>query len=487
MRHITKRIFTRGTWITACLFIVSVLPFTFVTHSLFISSPEVQQDEAVIYDITHSLVTRGVLATNLYSTAVPSLSKYTYTHPPLYFYFLAGWIRVFGDSLETGRMLSVLLGFVSLLLFFILARAIIKNTPLAAAGTFLLSMDSFFSGSARLIRMDMLSFVFVLMGILSYVRVMHTNLPRRLLPAGIFGGLAVLTHPLGLLAPLVILADILTDKLPRKTILNKSLPIILPTLVFLAVWFLSMGNSFIVFTSQFMGMLAYKRINPSMLSLILDYGIVAELVRIGITISSILVGIAAYIRLRDRMTKFLIVSLIITVVVVYSSKEWVYSLYICPFFLLTMLRKLTPPAEVWYRTASMVLLIAYTVVNVLILWVELRQQYPGYAYHDYTRLIRKVLPKQATVLLYSIPDPYFDLRKRTGLTLIEMAHLTPPQEMVRLINESDYVIYDELETSPLSIFPQNIAKYTTIIPTPNGDRLFVIQLIPKTQRIFDNE
>ena len=43
-------------------------------------------------------------------------------HPPLYYYALAGWIRIFGSSDFAVRSLSMVLGFIALGLIFVIAR-----------------------------------------------------------------------------------------------------------------------------------------------------------------------------------------------------------------------------------------------------------------------------------------------------------------------------------------------------------------------------
>lgn len=61
-------------------------------------------------------------------------------HPPLYYYLLALWLRIFGDSYITGRLLSVTLGLISLIVAYFTGKEL-RDWRLGAAFASLLALD----------------------------------------------------------------------------------------------------------------------------------------------------------------------------------------------------------------------------------------------------------------------------------------------------------------------------------------------------------
>jgi len=61
-------------------------------------------------------------------------------HPPLYYYVLALWLRIFGDSYVVGRLLSVFLGFLSLIVAYYAGKEL-RNWKLGVIFSGLLAMD----------------------------------------------------------------------------------------------------------------------------------------------------------------------------------------------------------------------------------------------------------------------------------------------------------------------------------------------------------
>ncbi len=61
-------------------------------------------------------------------------------HPPLYYYALAGWLRLFGDNYIVGRTFSLFLGLISIFLAYLTGREL-KGEKLGLAFAFLIAMD----------------------------------------------------------------------------------------------------------------------------------------------------------------------------------------------------------------------------------------------------------------------------------------------------------------------------------------------------------
>ncbi|WP_460128007.1 ArnT family glycosyltransferase [Thermococcus prieurii] len=61
-------------------------------------------------------------------------------HPPLYYYALALWLRIFGDSYVIGRLFSVCIGYVSILVAYLVGRELLSET-LGVLFSLLLALD----------------------------------------------------------------------------------------------------------------------------------------------------------------------------------------------------------------------------------------------------------------------------------------------------------------------------------------------------------
>ncbi len=61
-------------------------------------------------------------------------------HPPLYYYALAGWIRIFGDSYIMGRIFSLILGLFSIFIAYLVGKEV-KNKNLGLLFALVLALD----------------------------------------------------------------------------------------------------------------------------------------------------------------------------------------------------------------------------------------------------------------------------------------------------------------------------------------------------------
>jgi len=83
------------------LYVLSAVPFVFFTVRLLLWGPPVWPDEAIYTDVALTLNKTGHLATTIFGTAIPGAQEHFYFYPPLYFFILAQWMKVFGSSIES--------------------------------------------------------------------------------------------------------------------------------------------------------------------------------------------------------------------------------------------------------------------------------------------------------------------------------------------------------------------------------------------------
>ena len=65
-------------------------------------------------------------------------------HPPFYYILLKGWDGLFGDSLFSLRLFSVIFGIFAVILFFFFVKEFLKNRKFALFASVLLALNSFF-------------------------------------------------------------------------------------------------------------------------------------------------------------------------------------------------------------------------------------------------------------------------------------------------------------------------------------------------------
>ena len=218
-----------NSWFKDLLYLgLGLLPLFFAAGILFLNDPLVWSDEAIYVDIAKNWLQTGTLKTSLFDEAVYGLQTIATWYPPLYFYVLGFWIKLFGHSIDSVRALSLLCASGALVALFFLAKNWFKSRSLALLTILLISTDYFFSRSSRIARMDMFNFWLLS---LSYWLLFFKNSIslKKLFVAGIFSGLAFISHPLGLIGPVLIVVWLLftnhqtTEKIRQVVIfLSKS-------------------------------------------------------------------------------------------------------------------------------------------------------------------------------------------------------------------------------------------------------------------------
>ncbi|NJE30997.1 hypothetical protein E3E38_08065 [Thermococcus sp. 18S1] len=98
-------------------------------------------------------------------------------HPPLYYYLLAGWLRVFGDSYVSGRLLSVFLGGLAVVLAYRTGK-LLGGTRLAVLYSTIVLVDPTVFRINQLVLHDTLIELFVIASLYYFVRYTKNKSPR---------------------------------------------------------------------------------------------------------------------------------------------------------------------------------------------------------------------------------------------------------------------------------------------------------------------
>jgi len=158
------------------------------------------------------------------------------TSPPLYYFLLHFWIKLFGDVEFITRSLSLLFLFLLVLSSFFLIKQLIKDWRVSLLGSLAILLNPFLLEYGFEARAYMLFAFLIVTAVLFYLK-------RRYLISSLFLGLMVFTHNFGIFFLIALLAFWLFENkeiLKKKMIHFVSL-FVFPILVFLG-WFQMLWN-----------------------------------------------------------------------------------------------------------------------------------------------------------------------------------------------------------------------------------------------------
>lgn len=150
------------------------------------SFPPINTDEASFFSPAKSFVERGDLASDIHKSFLPGAGLYTYWMPPLYIVLLGSFLKIFGGTVVTAKVMSVLLTCASAVLLAALAKE--RFTKAAVAGLFLLC--PFILITSAFIRVESLAIFLTVLAIVSVKKGWHDWL------LGAIAAVGIMTHPL---------------------------------------------------------------------------------------------------------------------------------------------------------------------------------------------------------------------------------------------------------------------------------------------------
>lgn len=466
------------------LIVVCLIPAFFAMTPVFLKDRPVWPDEAFFVDSVKTLATTGRLATNIFGNTIPGMKQNALWNPPLYFYALAGWIKVFGSSIEAVRMLSVVLSVFALGVFFTIAKFLFKNFYLALFGTLFLAFDLHFSESSRMARMEMLTFLFLLLSLLVFLQAEKRENTKLFLLAGILAGIATLVHPLGFIAPAVLTLDSLIGYILCKEKFSKALLIIVPVGIANLIWLLSIKDYLNILFIQYGLQFARKSLAPPFAVALFETNPFWRIIFV-LYILLVLVQINQTIKRRNKLNVFLLVGFFVSTAVFMWGKEMWYLLYFQPFMTLIILSLLKNYKKLESKIVSLGVFLSAGVIFLFNPYLFISQLILPGDYHAFTKQIIQSLPKHGDIFIASIPDPYFDLQSNKNLKFYEALTVPVPKKAYKkLLDSSDYIVQDFIPDTMDEFYTDYLSKnLQSFVTIRNGTyEVSVIQLVPRNQR-----
>lgn len=480
---------------------VAILPLIISFKLLYLKDPPVWPDEPVFYDMAKNLTSNDSLAARIYVGTASDVKNTGLGYPPIYFYILSYFTDFFGSDIETIRTLSLFFGISGLVVFFLLTKTIFKNNYLALLGTIILSLDIFFARSTRTGRMEITTFFFMLLAFLFYILAKDKNRIIYYILAGIASGFAILSHPMGFIAPIIIGVNILFTEKKLRRIFSQVLFFIMPVIFAIPFWILKSG-SLLDLISTFGSHLQDKSPKIPFAFVLFQTSLswwILFIIYLIIFIVFVTIFFKSKFRRDNYLPVFLLSGSMISSIILLWGREGCYMLYFQPFIVLIVLFLFNK----YYKKSGFLLISSLTVLlivsylniqffhnnNLAMTNLEITSiaKSRNYNYHLFTSQILEVLPKQkANIFLSSVPDPYFDLNKLNLYNFYEAPDPSFPlseNAYKQVLNDSDYAIITWIPHKLLEKYIADNKEEMIPVGQKNGYNAIIIKFVPRERRI----
>lgn len=467
----------KKSYIPFFILFVSLCFFIYFNISAFLADPLVWPDEAIFFDTYTNITRTGSMATNLFRDAVPGLQIKALWYPPLYFYTLSFWTSIFGQTIESARIFSFLIGLTSLAFFFFIVKMLFKHWEYACFGTILLMFDSTFNTASKLARMDMLSFFFIILGVWLYLLARKHKKVIYFFSTGIALALGILTHPLGFITPLLIVIFIAMEKERIKKKIVSLVFIAIPICLGLLIWYINTAHYFSFFLLQYKLQFARKAAEiPYAIMLFQKDFMWALLFILYILITASLIYFC--FKYRSWLNWFCLTGLFISVFALMWGKEMWYLLYFQPFIALGILAlfKTTKLQKNEFLFSGVIVLSSIVLITNFVFIFNKLSFSKSVNYSKFADTVNSAIPDGSTVFLSAIPDPYFSLIKRKNITLLEFPTVPVSNESYKkLLDVSDYAIVNFSSDDRLSDYLKNNTEKIITVGQGSGYTAYIIK------------
>lgn len=445
--------------------LLALVPLFLYGRVLFLSDPPILQDEAILFDTGVQLITHGQLKSDVYGQTMPRMDSHSFGYPPLYYWILAGWIKLIGTTLESGRLLSLFFGALFIGMWYAVVKKITQSSLVALVCSLLVSADFFIGGATRTIRMDIFTLFFLTATIYAY-------LSKNIFLAGVAAACALLSHPLGILAPTIVLINLYKNTPSWK---KEIITFVVPVVCAAGIWIVTIAPAPHLFAELHIMLLEAKRVAPSSIVRMWSGSWIDQLF---LVVSCIALSLTAYAArtTQYKHKRFVWIVTILTVSAVIVGKEQLYILLATPFIYLQLLLTHLHESKRIQKLSLFLLLalgLCNTLYNVTAIKASLRVPVD---YYTYAESIYRAVPKGSWVLLAAHPDPYFYLRTKSDIHIMEFPfQIVSPNTYDAMFAQADYIVAN-MENDALSIYVRKHATQTTRIVSPNGVPIYIFRM-----------
>lgn len=472
--------------IAAGLFVLSSLLLWQTKFPLFM-------DEAIFFDMIFRFRTGHGFTTELFAHYIPYVDQFAYWYPPGYFWILAGLYQVFGQTILVGRLFSLFcIGLVVAGIYLISKRNLGSSYAVAAVLLLLLN-DPYVQDAAIVARMEPLAILFGLAAVLSHLRAIDTAHPRWNFVSGILGGLSLLTHPTGSILVLPIAISIVATHYKNwRKLLTHALLFGLPIVIGLGIWALSFWDNLDIFMLQNLVQMHRKTYGMYFILESIKFKPLHGILLITYLLSNLVyvftvIRTGLYRQAEPRLLAFLAITA--TLLPILMKEMW-YVVYLPVIATLLLLKNI----EYWGKNKLYWSIPGLSLLLLVGLWIGLTKTTTALektqSYTEFGALVASQLPEGSSVLLSSLPDPYFYLQQhRPDLHLIESPN-APSNEPIdvavynQVLQEVDYAVVSFVLSEYIAQYlRENQAEVLYQAPADTAQySVLILQLKPQAER-----
>jgi len=397
-----------------------------LTRLNYLHWPLFWPDEALFSSPAIELARSGQMGTAVLAGLIPGIAKVTLWNAPLFMVLLSFIYTFTGESLLVMRSFSLVLGVGVLYVVAELLERLRFSRFYVCGIPVLLVLDLTFSRAANTGRMDMLTLLFLVLAfrqILLLYYAVEPNTRRRLFWAGLYGGLAVISHPGG--AMVIVLYGIFMYRQWQRLLVvltGFSLPLL--------GWALYIIPHFTEFELQFLSQIVRKAgmlesatgqsDTGGLLVVFFSQFGSSRMLMIAAAISLALAfGVGAIALRRQKPARPLFGAAVAIFLLVLAGSEAWYAVYVGPF-LLIFVADLDRHQSRWYHRIPLFVVALFALSSTLIYTIGERQKGTGQAVLPFMKNVVLATQSCQSVYLRVRPDPYFHLRTaRPDLEVLE--------------------------------------------------------------------
>jgi len=474
-------------------FLIGILPFFISTKVFFLTSPPVWPDEVIFTSLAKNFSEKGVIATNLWGSNEFGYDKGqgAFAQYPLYFILLGYWGKLFHFSIQSIRLLSVVLGFITLVICFLILIKLFKRRTYASIGIIMISTNIWFNQITHLGRMEILVIFFAASAYLFYCTTLKNKYLKQssIIFLGLLSALALLTHPMGIFTPIAICGLMLVKDIAWKHKILYCTEIILLSFIPWCIWIFSTTSSITYSINQWQWELVRKTSSYSSLYKLF----LSKSNYIAVSAVHGLLVLYFFFSILKIKTKSLFITAIpflVTYSIAILGKEVWYLSYIEPwatFYYFSILVSVARKKN--FETFIILFGIIILFINTISLLEKFSSQYLQSSrpvnYELFATTVEQSIPKNSSILVSSIPDPTFALWEKRGEDNIYQFFLYPMSNSPgyqTLLDTIDYVVINQaFEPILYSYLKTNTEKFERV--QAGGYQIELYRLTAKNNRV----
>lgn len=417
--------------------ILLVLAFIFcfiITFDLFLKEPPVWPDEASLAYL--SSVSTGNLITDYK------------IYPSLYIALLSGWFKINNISIETQRILSVLAGFIFIIIFYFFVNKISinlsKNNFLIIVPIILLIIDFTFLQATRIGRPEIFTLLFGMISIyLLYIFIANGYYKYSLLGFSIiFAILAFVFHINGII---YLLTFFVVFALTFKKLYKNNKQIIIFPAIFIIIFLTFFSFIINLSFSNILTRFEIAGIQDTWILTVLTSKPL-EMKLMYLLFISITLLFFCYTFFKRELRLFVITfPLLLSWIILILNKDFWYAVYLIPLAYLAifiLLENYVTHRAKFYGLIFVCLLIFLSnlKLHLDILFIEGGNRY---SYLQFISEIQKTIPDGKSVFTSAIPDPYYAFTNRKNNKIVRFPQsFVDKANYINELDEIDFIIYN---------------------------------------------